>query len=343
MYSRLPILKIFRACCFSALIPLAFLQEAFAQAPGLVAPTEFQMVTATFRDSGTPVWRLKWRDNSTVEEGFEIRYRINSAWPGPGLNVIVPYKMVPTALSLTGVTTTGGSKTVTCASTEHLSAGWSITGSANIPSDAVVESVTSPTTFVLSTASTGSGTVTGQTLLAASIYQAASNYIYVMDMDVPSSKFGGYEVEWFVYTYQGTSIAGPADLTRRMLYAQSAFLPPNALTVTTPTVGEFHVAYYDKSWLESHFELDYKLHSDTAWSTLRVDFSFEYDSVNAFITLDLTGDETQTNMNQTATTSGKLYLPNYISNRSYDFRIRAVDFDGNKTPYSATVSATSLP
>lgn len=307
------------------------------------------MLKTTYQDGSLQAWRFQWQDNSTEEDGFVIRYRTNGGSNGDSNEL---FRKIPTALSLTSGVTTEGSTTVTCFKTDGLSAGWSVVGT-NIPSGAIVESVTNSTTFVLSQAATG--TATGLTLTTASPYKAAKNYTYVVDIPILSSdfswlSFGNYYVytpTWSIYAYKDTSptIAGPVEFAKTMLPPATASLDaPSNLAVTAPTAGEFHVVFRDNSWFESYAELDYKLHASATWSTLKVDFTSKFfESLNNATTFDLTGNAADTNLTQTEGNIDKLYLPGLQTGTEYDFRIRAVDFQGNKSPYSNVVQATSLP
>jgi hypothetical protein len=80
-----------------------------------------------------------------------------SALPAPTTPALVNKFQVGPPVNLTGCATTKDATTVTCASTEGLLGGMTISGT-NIPPTASVSSITNGTTFVMTVAATGAGT-----------------------------------------------------------------------------------------------------------------------------------------------------------------------------------------
>ena len=319
----------FRACCLFSLFLLLITGSARATAPA--APTNLSMPKYTYYNSATQVWRVQWTDNSTDEDGFQIHCR----YGGTGPDIL--YQTVPTSLSLTSVTTTSGSTTVTCADTTSLAAGWTVTGT-NIPTGTTVASVTNSTTFVLSAAATG--TASGQTLSAVSIYKAGSGYTYAMNIGVGSNSFPGYHMDWWVVAYKGIPASEVSGSTNTVTFgawpgsATPSLTAPSGLTVTASGDGQFHIAYNDNSNCEQYFELDYKLHTATTWTGVGLDFGGSPTGAGA---TDVGGYQSSKSVDGSAT----VYLPNFQPGTAYDFQLRAVDYSYNASAFTSAVTATT--
>ncbi len=299
-------------------------ESALAQAP--TAPTGFSMPKMTYFDGNTQVWRLEWADNSTVEDGYRIYFRYGGAGP------VTLYQEVPFTGTLTNVATTGGSTTVTCASTVGLSVGWTVSG-ANIASSTVVASITNATTFVLSAAATGSGS--GLTLSSASPYRAASGYTYAMNMGVSASYFPGYYMEWWVEAYNSAGTAGSNSATFGV-WPGGATVPatptaPTGVTVTTSGDGRFNISFSDNSNSESYFELAFKKTTDVNWASIGIDFGTTSTDVSDY----------QTPVTTLNGSNAFVFLPYFLPATSYDFMIRAVDWNGNVSAFTSVVSGTT--
>lgn len=128
-------------------------------------------------DTGTPVSTAIWKEsfNNTSSNNWNGSGALN-AWTTIGAGNVRQAVSTSnrTSISLTGVATTSGSTSVTCASTAALWPGMLVTGpniagsiNGTATGNTIVASITNTTTFVLSQAATGTGT--GITLTACGV------------------------------------------------------------------------------------------------------------------------------------------------------------------------------
>lgn len=181
----------------------------------------------------------------------------------------------------------------------------------------------------------------------------------VLTVTLPlSSRLGWYSsngslypypgLQWFVTSFKSNTSA-PAVPTESSTAAYAnaygsapgpqtpVFTAPSNLVMTPTGDGTYQMTFSDNSNCESQFELQFKKTTDTAWPAAGVGIGFNTPSMAVGGYLSMNGPDGVAN-----TSDDYVYfVPNFPPGTSYDFRIRAIDFNSNTTAWSNTYTATT--
>lgn len=158
------------------------------------------------------------------------------------------------------------------------------------------------------------------------------------------SHFGWYQnngnwfpypgLQFFVTAFKGTA-ANPTEPSAPANGPQYSSSPgtqtatlgaPTNLAVTPGGDGHFRLTWNDNSNSEYYFEVNYKKTTDSTWQATGVDFNFTSQDIGGY---------------KSRTAETDMFLPNFLPGTSYDFKIRAVDFNNTPSAFTSVVSAST--
>lgn len=159
-----------------------------------------------------------------------------------------------------------------------------------------------------------------------------------------NNNYYGYRVVWHVVAYKND----PTETSARS--NQPDFSAPVNRTVTLQVPGNFNVqasgdgsflvTFTDNSTSEEYFQLDYKKSTDTIWQATALNFNTTSVEVGGYQPRSYGADGVEDPVDDPTPDDELMFLPNFMPNTSYDFRMRAVGFDPDEagTQYTAPVS-----